>query len=216
MPGPPGDCRTRAAARTINTTNKDNEDNKDKLQQPCFPCLPLGIYLNTTYTGKLKLDRKVHGIWVLYKIFHLARCREAAASLSGPICCFQTRSSGSKNYYISSLNIAVSIAVSIVSDLAVQIVFHYCCSVARNKMVCVKLLRSPATQVNHWKWECWTPQPHRLVSRRHFEFWPWFNSDFQISLSFEDVAKRVDGWVNWNHRRLFCISPFLDSVLENL
>ena len=101
---------------------------------------PLGIYSNTIYTGKLKLDRKVHGIWVVYKIFHLARCREAAASLSGTICCFQTRSSGSKKYYFSSLNIAVSIAVSIVSDLAVQIVFHYCCSGARNKMVCGKLL----------------------------------------------------------------------------
>ena len=81
---------------------------------------------------------------------------------------------------------------------------------------CVGSCCRPATQADRWKWKCWTPQPHRLVSRRHFEFWPWFDSDFQISLSFEDVAKRVEGWVNWNHRSLFCISPFLDSVLENL
>ena len=61
--GPPGDCGTSAAVRTINATNKDNKDNKynnkdnkDKLQQHCFPCLPLGVYLNTIYTGNLKLD----------------------------------------------------------------------------------------------------------------------------------------------------------------
>ena len=57
-----------------------------------------------------------------------------------PFAASKTRSSGSKKYFFSSLNIAVSIAVSIVSDLAVQIVFHYCCSGARNKMVCLKLL----------------------------------------------------------------------------